>query len=445
MDFKKTMLIWMALMLSLSASAVGKLNMFIEMNRFMDSSGNTILNIDYQIPYKNMVFTSKKGAFFAELDISISVSKKDSLIYQRTFQDNIGIRNKHDVTDTGKTYLNRISFLLGEGEHGIKFEAYDTNAQSKFVWIDLVKPFQAKSLLSDIEICSSVKVDSTAYLEKFKRGNTLYKTEPSMLFAKDILEEVVLYYEIYTPEVDPNQAITIVLMLEYGDEIILDQLFEVKPGARISGRSLKIPLDQLSPGLHFGSITAYYDSLVDSRSFEFVVTEKTAQLYFVFPDPEDEYNLMKYFIASRLPSSWKSMDKESKRRYISQFWQVMAGSYGLGIDEMMDTINQRIQYVNKFYSHFSPGWTTDMGRIYLKNGAPDDIDKEQTSDDTKFVRKDFQIWRYTQKRNALYVFIDIQMNGNYRLIYVDNDDTEASNPDWQRYLGTEFDTTKLRN
>jgi GWxTD domain-containing protein len=288
-------------------------------------------------------------------------------------------------------------------------------------------------------------VDSTSFLDNFKRGRTLYKTEPSLIFAKDLLDEVALYYEVYPVDGKHNQPITLVLMIENNGEVILDQLYEVNPGSIASGRTLKIPLGQLNPGMHTGSITAYFDSTVDSKDFEFIVTEKTEQLHFVFSDPDQEYILMKYFISSRLPTNWTTMEKEAKRRYISQFWQVMASSYKLPIDEMMDLMNQRIQYVNKYYSHFSPGWTTDMGRIYLKNGAPNDIEKEQTSDDTKFVRKDYQIWRYTQTRNALYVFIDIQMNGNFRLIYVDNDDTESSNPDWQRYLGEEFDTDKLRN
>ncbi len=445
MDFKKTLLVLVVFQLVISVFATSKLNMFIESNRFLDASGNTVINVDYQIPYKNVIFTSQRGAFFAEIDVDISVSRQDSLIYQRSFRDNVGIRNKHDASSSGKSYLNRVSLLLSPEDHTLRFAARDINADARFEWVFEIKPLMPETLISDIEICSHVKVDSTSFLDNFKRNGTLYKTEPSMIFAKDLLDEVALYYEVYPLAGKINQPITLILMLENNNEVILDELYEVNPGTKASARTLKIPLRQLNPGMHTGSLTAYYDSIVDSKSFEFVVTEKSEQMYFVFPDPDDEFNLMKYFISSRLPTNWNAMEKETKRRYISQFWQVMSSSYGLPIDDMMDLMKQRIQYVNKYYSHFSPGWTTDMGRIYLKNGAPNDIQKEQTSDDTRFVRKDYQIWRYTQSRNALYVFIDIQMNGNYRLIYVDNDDSEFSNPDWQKYLGTEFDTDKLRN
>jgi hypothetical protein len=37
------------------------------------------------------------------------------------------------------------------------------------------------------------------------------------------------------------------------------------------------------------------------------------------------------------------------------------------------------------------------------------------------------------------------MNGNYRLIYVEGDQQESSNPDYLYYLGDDFDTSKLYN
>lgn len=443
--FKQTSLILLFVLITIRFFAVEKLNMYISTHRFMDKSGDTILNIDYQIPYRNLVFLSQKGAFFAELETVVTVARGDSVVYSRPIQDVVGISNKYDITSSGKSYLNRISLLLGKGEHQIRFETKDINAMRSFVWDFVVSPYQPKTLISDIELNSSVKADSSQYLDKFKRGATLYKSEPSMLFHKDTSDEMYLYYEIYPPQQLSGKKMSLMLILEQNDEIILDQLFEISPLHEVEGRTIKLPLSQLGPGLHYGTMSAYCDTLVDTRYFEFVVTEKSEQLYFAFADPDEEYNLMKYFVSSKLPSNWKSMDKEAKRYYISQFWQVLAAANGVSPEVMLSTTDARIKHSNKFYTHFAPGWTTDMGRIFIKNGAPDDIEKEQTSDDTKFVRKDYQIWRYSLKKNAVYVFIDIQMNGNYKLIHVLNDDTEFSNPDWQNYLGSEFDSSKLRN
>ncbi len=441
---KKSFLLVVLLIATGACFSTEKLIMFIDVNRFLDKDRNTILNIDYQIPYRNLIFLSQKSAFFAELDITVSVSNSDSLIYERSVQDNIGVRNKYDATQSGKSYLNRISLLLGSERYKIEFKATDINSQKVFTWPLDIDPLQSNSLISDIELCSSVVPDTTTFMSKFKRGNLLYNTEPSLIFSKDLHEDIYVYYELYPPSLDQKDKLTIVLMLERGEDIILDQLFEVSPKYEFETRSFKLPLKDLDPGMYYGSISVYHNEKVESRLFEFLVTEKTEQMYFIFADPDEEYNLMKYFLASRLPSDWQSMNREAKRRYISQFWQVLGTSAGMSPQAMVDTINDRVQYANRYFSHFSPGWTTDMGRIYIRKGQPEEIEKDETGDDTRFVRKDYQIWRYPRQGSAVYVFVDIQMSGNFKLIYVVNDDMEFSHPDWQRYLGTDFDTTKLR-
>jgi hypothetical protein len=111
----------------------------------------------------------------------------------------------------------------------------------------------------------------------------------------------------------------------------------------------------------------------------------------------------------------------------------------------MSLVQERVDYSNRVFGHLKAGWTSDMGRIYIRNGAPDEIDRDTSSDQSRFVRKDYQIWKYSSGNKPVYMFIDIQMNGNFRLIYADDDDLETSNPDWLRYVGTDFDESKLDN
>ena len=152
---------------------------------------------------------------------------------------------------------------------------------------------------------------------------------------------------------------------------------------------------------------------------------------------------MRYFMGNRLPSDWSKLELSTKRRYITNFWDQMAALNQLEPDLAVDQIRQRVDYSNRVFSHFGKGWTTDMGRIYIRNGAPDEIEKDQSSDETKYVRKDYQIWKYGGRVKAVYLFVDIQMSGNYKLLYVKGDDQEISNPGWQKYLGNDFDTSRL--
>ncbi|HQC31678.1 MAG TPA: hypothetical protein PLZ48_02785, partial [Candidatus Cloacimonas sp.] len=59
-----------------------KLNMFIGYNRFLDKNKNTILLLDYQIPYENLAFLAKNNGYFAELNVKVKITEADSIFLE---------------------------------------------------------------------------------------------------------------------------------------------------------------------------------------------------------------------------------------------------------------------------------------------------------------------------------------------------------------------------
>jgi GWxTD domain-containing protein len=234
------------------------------------------------------------------------------------------------------------------------------------------------------------------------------------------------------------------VLVEHGEDLVYEQKITGHLTKEREGLSLKIPLEKFKPGIHKGFLSIQTNDMVEQRYFDFVIAERIEKLHFALTDPEEEIQLIKIFGTVRIPTDWKNMNLETKKTVISQAWQTMAANASLQPDDLIFMISDRIDHCNKNFSHFDAGWKTDMGRIYIRNGAPDDIEKDQTGDDTRFVRKDIQIWKYQKQKNAAYVFVDVQMSGNFKLIYVVNDPMENSHPDWQRYLGESFDTDRLK-
>jgi len=226
---------------------------------------------------------------------------------------------------------------------------------------------------------------------------------------------------------------------------VMDEYLDYQVKENTESTYLKIPLRDLSPGLYRGTVLIQQGERTEQREFEFVLFEEAEEQFFLFSNPDDEYELMRYFAGSKLPADWKNLSLDKKRRYGTQFWRSLATGINKKPAEAIKFVQERVDYANKNFGHLKAGWTSDMGRIYIRNGAPDDIQRDTSSDESRFVRKDFQIWKYSSGRKPVYLFIDIQMNGNYKLIYVENDDMETSNPDWIRFVGTDFDTGKLDN
>ncbi len=420
------------------------INLHVGSQRFLDSEKNTVVHIDYQIPYNNLVFLAHKGGYFAEVDVTVGVAREDSVLFEQSIRDNIGITNKDDARSY-KTYLNRVSYLLNTEPYVFTIKAADLNSGNTAQRSVPAQSLPRDALMSDLELCSIVRPDSSSYLSKFHRGNMLYQTQPSLIFDKNVSEDLSLYFEVYTTWEMRQSPGLLNLEVEKDSVIVFDRFLDFTPQQEIEGLTLRIPLADLKPGRYNGNLEFQLGEASETRDFVFFVTEPREEIFFLFTDPNDDYNLLKYVPLSSSTADWDRYDEETKRRYISRLWKSWALANSMGTDEMIDLMRERVDYANKYFSHFNPGWTTDMGRIHIRNGKPDEIEKGTSSDDTRYVRKDYQIWKYRGRINAVYLFVDIQMNGNYRLIYVENDERESSNPDYMRYLGDDFDTSLLYN
>src|SRR5690606_19220396 len=58
------------------------------------------------------------------------------------------------------------------------------------------------------------------------------------------------------------------------------------------------------------------------------------------------------------------------------------------------------------------GWDSDRGRVLLKYGTPDGIERHPND----FNRKPFEIWTYATSR-LTFVFVDVSQTGNYLLVH----------------------------
>lgn len=421
------------------------LNMYVTTHRYLDSNHDTVLYLDYQIPYRSLSFVAQHGGFFAEVNVTILITDPEGNVYQQEVSDNIGISSKHDSGSIRKSYLNRLSFKLDKDQYSIEMKAVDPNSGKEFSTAFQTTRLSSDAKLSDIELNVSVTPDTLSYLRKFHRQGKLYEPLPSVLFSKSESDNLYLYFEIYSTPSELKETQLLMLSLEQDSVLVMDEYIDFSPRSNNESITLKIPLDGLNLGKYLGSVSLQTNDTVEYRYFEFVLTEEQDKRFYVFADMENEYSLLRYFLGSRMPANWSSMNQPTKERYVSGFWMNLAAQLNQTPESTVSLIQQRIDYANRHYSHHKPGWTTDMGRIYIRNGAPAEIETGTSSDDSRFVRKDYQIWKYQGGDRAVYLFIDTQMSNNFRLFYVSGDTMESSNPDWMRYVGSDFDTSILRN
>ena len=435
---KQVFLLFTLLVIS-SGLFARQLNITVDSNRFLDEKGNTIFEINYQIPYKDLEFEMNEQGFVARLKVSFALSKGEKIAYHDEFVNKI-IMKDAATADSPRLFSDKIILTLGSSGYLLTVSFSDEKADKSVDYNQELIILPQNTLLSEVEFLFDVVADSTNLLEKFHRDGQLFYLNSSHIYTLPENDRLWLYY-VYYPSPDSASMIFETIKIKRKQETILESVVKIEVS------DLPIPITK---NLNISNLEEGYYELVIIAGLDSLLQEEIAHEYFsirkekiftqrLFIDLEDEFILLKYFLTSNQSAIWKTLTEKGKINFLNRFWSVNDPDPITEKNEFLLTVKERIDYCNNKFSYFREGWKTARGRIYIKHGEPDEIIKLETGLTAKYAQKDYQIWKYRTKAELTYIFIDLHTSGNYRLIYVEDDDTESSDPSWRIYLGENFD------
>ncbi|HEX3273324.1 MAG TPA: GWxTD domain-containing protein [Gemmatimonadales bacterium] len=142
-----------------------------------------------------------------------------------------------------------------------------------------------------------------------------------------------------------------------------------------------------------------------------------------------------YIAEGRELSAWdKKLSLAAKRQFLTNFWAARDPSPGTLRNERRESFYAAIDYANRTYREGGrkavPGWKADRGRIYARNGKPDELYQKQQEGRAP----PYQVWRYASGKGLYYIFADRTGFGAFTLIF-SNDIREPNLPSWGTILG----------
>ncbi len=125
-----------------------------------------------------------------------------------------------------------------------------------------------------------------------------------------------------------------------------------------------------------------------------------------------------------------------KWNFLREFWKRRDPTPGTPYNEFKDQHFQRINHANERFStklgDKTDGWMTDRGRIYIRYGEPDEIERYPSS----LERKPLQQWYYYQmpdQGEIFFLFEDEDGFGTYNLVH-STARGEKYDPNWERII-----------
>ena len=136
---------------------------------------------------------------------------------------------------------------------------------------------------------------------------------------------------------------------------------------------------------------------------------------------------IKYFATHEELDLFDKLDPKGKETFLLNFWRSKDTNPETPENEFMQDCFSRIHYANKHFKGRDSGLNSDMGRIFVIYGQPDDIENHTM----EFGTKPYVIWYYFTSGSGQhsFAFVDRNNEGIYTLVH-STVESEIKNENW---------------
>jgi GWxTD domain-containing protein len=127
---------------------------------------------------------------------------------------------------------------------------------------------------------------------------------------------------------------------------------------------------------------------------------------------------------------YDSLNLRGKVNFQREFWEARDYDPSTPLNEFKLEHYRRIKYAEERYSRHGgmiPGWKTDQGRVYIIYGEPTDIERNQSSIETRSWEK---WWYHGMEGGVFFIFVDYEDTDSYELIH-SNKQNEIRDNNWE--------------
>ncbi len=295
-------------------------------------------------------------------------------------------------------FVDQVELLVGPGSRKFQLEVRSGKKKAKAeVLLDLEPPGQLGA--SGILFASRFYEDpSQAPLAKDGLG---FAPNPARAFWGD-----TLYYalEVYSTADTGNLVAAAGVLDSQQVQVLSTKPRVVRKRGRATLISGKIPLDRLPEGEYLLKVRVVDLSLGKEISAEkpFAKRSRAEAVYvdpiLAFIDYLASPDELREFKALKTP--------QEKVKFLKRFWAKFPSGF---VQEFKKRV---LEADEKFSLPYQKGRYTDMGRIYIKFGPPDEVQREESPQGGKaYIR-----WVY-YSGNREFLFADPNNTGEYQLIY----------------------------
>ncbi|MCB0835891.1 MAG: GWxTD domain-containing protein [Bacteroidetes bacterium] len=174
-----------------------------------------------------------------------------------------------------------------------------------------------------------------------------------------------------------------------------------------------------------------------SNEFDNIIVDSESDIFNEYTEEQLSYYLKTLIHTSTEQEAAfiKALDNyEQKKNFLYSFFEKRKKDPSQEVSALWNGHLLALDYVNQQYkSTFREGWQTDRGRVFLKYGIPQDV--ERFPAEANLIP--YEIWRYNRlgaQTNVIFIFFDQDLSSNEYVLLHSTKYGEVNNPRWREQL-----------
>jgi GWxTD domain-containing protein len=377
----------------------GSIRFFAQTAVFRGVPGRAVLEITYALPLDNLQFVKKDSAYQAGFAISaLAFDRRGRQVGGDSWERVTQVVDYSSIGRDQRITADTVKLGLPPGDFRIKLTCVDKNSERR------------GSMERRVSVPDFFGAGRSLGGVRFERASDGSFSPWAQKVYGDQAGPAVVYLRLYSQGAD---SVLLRLSLDGGslrDTAVLAETLAVDGEAEV--RRL-IPVDSLLPGdylLKVWAAPASGPSNPFHRSSEQMRVRSAGSSG--HGSMEASLELLSYIASRKEMREIDGAGPENRDSAVAAFWREKDPTPGTQRNEAREDFYQRVEQANRQYTlGVRPGWRTDRGRIFIKYGPPDEVERHPFEPEYRA----YEVWYYYQE-GVRFMFMDVHGFGDYQLM-----------------------------
>jgi GWxTD domain-containing protein len=402
---------------------------------FRGSEGHTQIEFYYSLASRELKFEPIEEKNRATFSYSLIIkNSQNQTVVNQNKRKQLQVASAEEIKDVKSGVIDQLIFDLKPGNYQFEFKISDElDKKSSSLSGELLIPAYDDQLsISSPQFASRISADQSA--SPFLKGNKTVIPNTSRKYVSQ-KSYLYLYFEIYNLQAAADQSnnkveLSYAIVNLTGDTLLfLPAQTIAKPGNSCIKTQL-LNIFGFEPGEYRLSLKAkdLASGSVAAREKNFWVVEERETISVSKEDIKRYRDQIKYFASDKELNVFDMLQPNEIESFLINFWHQRDTSPETPENEFMLDVFTRIDYADKNFKGSGSGLNSDMGRVFVIYGQPDEIENFTMN----MEGKPYIIWNYFTSSSGkhYFVFIDKNIDGHYTLVH-SSVVTEIKNEFWR--------------